>query len=325
MLYNKQKENYLFSDRYKEFIIQFLLRNCMFLLSEIRLSDDTQLQDLLSKDRTLDDSISNWKLHNRNHPNTLSIDFQNAFKWFWSNKKVKNYWREHWINSSVPHSFGRMADGCIKSWNAEGFSNGWGSKGWVPSPEDILLLSIRTSGSQVYEMELNPTLSMEILDTGGQRNERRHWFTLFEDVSVIIFVVNISEYSENLFENMTVNRLQESLQVFREILSMDIFPEEIDFLIFFNKTDLFESKIIEYKIPIRNFGNFLDAPKLNSGSDELDIERSKEWILHKFKNIFHELKPHSKFTVATDSNDMFQVFDNLKEALLKGDFLLLGF
>ena len=57
------------------------------------------------------------------------------------------------------------------------------------------------------------------IDVGGQRSERRKWIHCFEDVLLIMFLAAISEYDQVLEEDISENRLKESLNLFRTILS----------------------------------------------------------------------------------------------------------
>ena len=59
------------------------------------------------------------------------------------------------------------------------------------------------------------------IDVSGQsqRSERRKWIHCFEDVLLIMFLAAISEYDQVLEEDISENRLKESLNLFRTILS----------------------------------------------------------------------------------------------------------
>jgi hypothetical protein len=71
---------------------------------------------------------------------------------------------------------------------------------YTPSDQDILLSRVRTTGivEERYEIE---GVVFEIIDVGGQRNERKKWIHCFEDVNAIIYVAALSEYDQHLFED----------------------------------------------------------------------------------------------------------------------------
>ena len=82
----------------------------------------------------------------------------------------------------------------------------------------------------------------QLVDVGGQRSERRKWIHCFDDVKAIIFLEGLSSYNQVLFEDSTVNRMHESLSLFGEVVSNQIF-ESTPIFMFLNKKDLFEDMI----------------------------------------------------------------------------------
>lgn len=89
-------------------------------------------------------------------------------------------------------------------------------------------------------------------DVGGQRSQRRKWVYCFEDVRAVLFVVALSGYDMTLLEDSTVNRLEESLNLFEQIVNNRWF-KEASFVLFLNKLDLFREKIMNTNRHLRNF------------------------------------------------------------------------
>lgn len=89
-------------------------------------------------------------------------------------------------------------------------------------------------------------------DVGGQRSQRRKWVYCFEDVRAVLFVVALSGYDMTLLEDTTVNRLEESLNLFEQIVNNRWF-KEASFVLFLNKLDLFREKIMNTNRHLRNF------------------------------------------------------------------------
>jgi guanine nucleotide-binding protein G(i) subunit alpha len=85
---------------------------------------------------------------------------------------------------------------------------------------------------------------------GGQRSERRKWIHCFEDVTCLLFCVACSEYDETLIEDVSVNRLRESLQLFESICNNRYFLNT-SIILFLNKMDLFKEKL--RIIPFRDY------------------------------------------------------------------------
>lgn len=125
--------------------------------------------------------------------------------------------------------------------------------GFVPTELDIIMARVRTTGIVVTELEQKivkdhkyeaDSLKFQVVDVGGQRNERKKWFHCFDDVKAILFIVNLAGYNQVLFEDVTKNRLEESLELFQKVSTNTIF-DQMPIFVFLNKKDLFESMIKE--------------------------------------------------------------------------------
>lgn len=55
-----------------------------------------------------------------------------------------------------------------------------------------------------------------VFDVGGQRGERRKWIQVFESVTAILFVIDISCFDLTLREDTTRNRLIEAVATFEQ-------------------------------------------------------------------------------------------------------------
>jgi len=126
-------------------------------------------------------------------------------------------------------------------------------EGYVPNDDDCTLARIRTTGIHVAELEQpikkdhkyeSDKLKFQVVDVGGQRNERRKWINCFDDAKAILFICNLAGYNQVLFEDTTKNRLIESLEVFQKIVTNGAF-EDTPIFVFLNKKDIFEKMIKE--------------------------------------------------------------------------------
>lgn len=73
-------------------------------------------------------------------------------------------------------------------------------------------------------------LKFKLFDVGGQRSERRKWINCFENVTALLFLVAISEYDQSLYEDESINRMQESLALFDSICKRSPLPVVCDLL-----------------------------------------------------------------------------------------------
>eukprot|EP00479_Gromia_sphaerica_P009412 TRINITY_DN3961_c0_g1_i2.p1 TRINITY_DN3961_c0_g1~~TRINITY_DN3961_c0_g1_i2.p1 ORF type:complete len:156 (+),score=22.10 TRINITY_DN3961_c0_g1_i2:47-514(+) len=123
---------------------------------------------------------------------------------------------------------------------------------YIPTFEDLLHCRNRTTG--ILEAGLMVAGdSFYIVDVGGQRNERRKWIHCFENVTGVIFVAAISEYDQTLFEDDRVNRMEESLDLFEEIINSRWF-DKTSLIVFLNKSDIFKEK--NSNVTIRKLSRF---------------------------------------------------------------------
>jgi len=112
---------------------------------------------------------------------------------------------------------------------------------FVPTNKDILRSRVRTSGVVQANFRMGEA-KFEMYDVGGQRNERRKWIHSFEGVTSVIFVAAVSEYNQILYEDNTVNRQDEAVELFKQQLESEWFVN-VPFILFLNKRDLFREKL----------------------------------------------------------------------------------
>ena len=111
---------------------------------------------------------------------------------------------------------------------------------------DILSQYRPTTGliEQCIKVEDDENVSFRIVDTGGQKNERRKWIHHFENVSAIVYVVSLAAFDEPLYEDETINSLHDSIKLFGDTMNNNShwFAECKIFLVF-NKKDIFQRKL----------------------------------------------------------------------------------
>jgi len=121
--------------------------------------------------------------------------------------------------------------------------------GYSPSIEDILRLRIRTTGmiEQRFTI-LSPNhvdqYHLSLIDTGGERNERKKWVFSFESVDTVIFVAALSHFASVLWEDEKTLSLHDALELFAEICNGRWFKRS-EMILFLNKDDLFRQMLYE--------------------------------------------------------------------------------
>ncbi|KAI8901309.1 guanine nucleotide binding protein, alpha subunit [Globomyces pollinis-pini] len=91
-------------------------------------------------------------------------------------------------------------------------------------------------------------------DVSGLKHHRKQWIPYFQDILMIIFLVDISAYDMMMAENPEMNRMVDAHSLFNEIANHKLL-RNVDISIFFNKNDLFEKKVMQ--VPIKDhFPNY---------------------------------------------------------------------
>ncbi|KAF7731656.1 guanine nucleotide-binding protein subunit alpha [Apophysomyces ossiformis] len=170
-----------------------------------------------------------------------------------------------------------------------------GEPSYTPSDQDVLRSRVKSTGITETTFVIGD-LTYRMFDVGGQRSERKKWIHCFENVTTLVFLVAISEYDQVLFEDESVNRLQEALTLFDSICNSRWFIRT-SIILFLNKIDLFAEKLP--KSPLRNY--FDDY----TGGDS--YEAACQYLLQRFVslNTRAETKQiYTHFTCATDTNQI---------------------
>eukprot|EP00595_Chromulina_sp_UTEXLB2642_P003257 CAMPEP_0196763246 /NCGR_PEP_ID=MMETSP1095-20130614/3683_1 /TAXON_ID=96789 ORGANISM="Chromulina nebulosa, Strain UTEXLB2642" /NCGR_SAMPLE_ID=MMETSP1095 /ASSEMBLY_ACC=CAM_ASM_000446 /LENGTH=356 /DNA_ID=CAMNT_0042116007 /DNA_START=137 /DNA_END=1207 /DNA_ORIENTATION=+ len=217
-----------------------------------------------------------------------------------------------WIDEGIQQVFSRRNE----YWNMDALPYylnevlRLGSDDYEPSEEDMVMTRVRTTGIVVTEV-LEPPYTYNVVDVGGQRSERRKWIHCFDDVKAIIFLEGLAGYNQVLFEDNSVNRMQESLNLFAEVAKNPIFKNTPIF-VFLNKKDLFEEMIPKYPLSIC-FPEY-------KGKDG-DVQEALKYIEAKYKAIMEECVPGKVVYVhviaARLRMDMKIAFGEVREQLKK--------
>ena len=135
---------------------------------------------------------------------------------------------------------------------------------------------------------------------------RDQWPELLEKKKYILFFASLAEYNEKLEEDQTINRLQESIDLFRSIVEhMQAKKfEEKSFMLMLNKEDLFKTKFIDEKISLSEY-----FPDYN-GPDN-DINKAKDFIKNLFLDGIDNAKIYTRFTTAIDESNVKSVFNDI--------------
>lgn len=116
---------------------------------------------------------------------------------------------------------------------------------YLPTDEDLLKSRIRTTGISIMQFEIDNKIKTDLYDIGGQKCERAKWSKCFTGVNYLLFVVSLSDFDQYMFEDDTIKRTQDSIDLFTSTATSAIFKNKPIFLIL-NKKDMFEKKLKEH-------------------------------------------------------------------------------
>jgi len=231
------------------------------------------------------------------------FEYSNAF-----NQEVAENLKLLWQDKGIKQAFERQSEFQLEDSAAYYLNNidKIASPDYIPDEEDVLRSRVRTTGIIETDFVVEKT-KFKMVDVGGQRSERKKWMHCFQDVTAVIFCVALSEYDLKLFEDDQTNRMHESLKLFKEICNSKWFVET-SIVLFLNKTDLFEQKILKVNLNI--------CFKDYTGGNDPKVAR--EFIKEKFVSLNENPKKqiYSHFTCATDTGNVRVVFNIVKDIVL---------
>ncbi|KAJ3502754.1 hypothetical protein NLJ89_g8742 [Agrocybe chaxingu] len=162
---------------------------------------------------------------------------------------------------------------------------------YLPTDDDVLKARLKTVGVSEYKFEMEVSAGRDsgtewrIVDVGGSRSQRPTWAPFFDDVDAIIFLAPISGFDQVLAEDRTVNRLEDSVLLWKAVCSSKLLAN-VDLVLFLNKCDILERKL---KSGIR-----LAKYVRSYGDRENDLDSVSKYLRGKFSAIHREYSPNPR-------------------------------
>lgn len=185
------------------------------------------------------------------------------------------------------------------------------SPNYLPTEQDVLRSRVRTTGIVENTFTIDENV-FKMFDVGGQRNERKKWIHCFENVTAVLFVGVLSEYDQVLYEDENTNRMDETLNLFKEIVNSQYFINT-SIILFLNKRDLFAEKI--QRVPLSVCPVFADREDIDSIANNYDD--AVLVIEDQFRKQNEDHNIYSHVTCATDTGNIQAVFNAVKDIIIR--------
>ncbi|KZT30067.1 G-alpha-domain-containing protein [Neolentinus lepideus HHB14362 ss-1] len=192
---------------------------------------------------------------------------------------------------------------------------------YEPTDDDILRARVRTLGVEEHHLVMQSGnlvatskfgTEWYIYDVGGSRGQRHTWIPYFEDIQAIIFLAPMV-FNQSLEEDPSVNRLQDTLNLWKDICSNPLLAK-VTLVLFLNKIDILRSTLasgVKLKRYVPSFG---DAPN--------DVENVTKFFKDKFRAYHkrHSAKYRPLFvheTSVIDTRTTSAIIIGVREGLLR--------
>ncbi|KAF8079167.1 guanine nucleotide binding protein, alpha subunit [Lyophyllum atratum] len=191
------------------------------------------------------------------------------------------------------------------------------AKKYFPTDTDVLKARLKTTGVVEHTFSVtsgNHQTEWRIYDVGGARNQRQAWAPYFQDVTAIIFLAPISAFDQVLTEDPRVNRLEDSLLLWRSVVSNKLLAN-VSIVLFLNKCDLLQAKL--------EAGVRLNQHMVNYGSRANDYVSVSNYFRTKFGALHQTSTPNKgrecyiHLTAVTDPRKTAMIISTVRDIIIK--------
>ncbi|KAL0490477.1 guanine nucleotide-binding protein alpha-2 subunit [Acrasis kona] len=196
------------------------------------------------------------------------------------------------------------------------------SDDYIPDDQDILFCRVKTTGI-VYNNFDFQKYDVELIDVGSERNERKKWYSCFEGVTDLVYVVGLDEFDMLCYEDNETNRLIESLNTWIEVLkNNNYFPaSKVNLFLVFNKIDLFEQKIKNGACLSKSFPAY--QPKQMGFDPSQEFKRALQYIANRFLSSLPDKRETTVcVTKAVDMESSVRFWNSLLSTPLRSERLV---
>ncbi|KAJ7209639.1 guanine nucleotide binding protein, alpha subunit [Mycena pura] len=187
---------------------------------------------------------------------------------------------------------------------------------YEPTDDDILRARLKTLGVSEHHFSLKAgnmvPHSWIVYDVGGARS-MVHRVPYFDQMDAIIFLAPLSCFDQVLAEDETVNRLEDSIVLWKMIVSSPLL-KETSLILFLNKCDILKAKLAS--------GQKFSEWVVSYGERPNDFEHTSGYMKKKFTLIAKQHSPEARgiytyFTSVTDSQSTSDILGSVRDMLVR--------
>ncbi|KAI0054938.1 G-alpha-domain-containing protein [Artomyces pyxidatus] len=273
-------------------------------------------------------TTSNWKKALSLNRNKLKTSTSNELEGWWEDPTdpvhvlgdcraaMEQLWTDSWVRARLAHKLIRLEE-------SSGFYldeiERITAKKYIPTDDDVLKARLKTMGVVEHTFTIDRGLGRghflwKIYDVGGARNQRQAWAPFFQDVTAIIFLAPISAFDQVLAEDSRVNRLEDSLLLWRTVVANKLLAR-VNIVLFLNKCDLLQAKLeagVQLKNHLITYG---DRP--NDYDSVSKYLRNKFGVIHQQNSPTKERELYMHFTSVTDTRRTSKIIASVRDIILR--------
>ncbi|KIK61988.1 hypothetical protein GYMLUDRAFT_73000 [Collybiopsis luxurians FD-317 M1] len=189
---------------------------------------------------------------------------------------------------------------------------------YIPTDDDVLKARLKTTGVTEHRFVLTTGGMLHrdwrIFKVGGARSLRvAAWAPFFDSVHAIILLAPLSCFDQFLVEDPTVNRLEDSLLLWKTIVSNQLL-QNTQLILFLNKCDVLKAKLesgIQFNKWVVSYG---DRPNTFDGVSK--YMREKFATMHKNHSTTARAF-YCHLTLVTDVKSTFLILVDVRESIIR--------
>jgi guanine nucleotide-binding protein G(i) subunit alpha len=144
----------------------------------------------------------------------------------------------------------------------------------VPTEADLVRSQPQQNGVTEHRFK-SGRLSIRLIDVALQRNERRKWMNQFEDVTTVMFVVDLACYDDILLVSWSgAHAITEQLMLFDSVVNSRWF-KHTSIILLLGNVSIFKHKLITK--PLKNY-----YPEYSGGND---FDSAVKYLVRRFNQV----------------------------------------